>query len=60
MYGLIYPEEVITPVSLSPYVFVAFAVIFVAVAIVGIYGIYIVSTRRLKFIELLKKGAGVE
>jgi len=60
VYGLIYPEEVITPVSINPLVFVAFAVIFVAVAIVGIYGIYIVSTRRLKFIELLKKGAGVD
>jgi len=27
---------------------------------VGIYGIYVVSTRRLKFLELLKKGAGEE
>ena len=60
VYGLIYPEEVITSVSISPIVFVAFALIFVAVAVVGIYGIYIVSTRRLKFIELLKKGAGVD
>jgi hypothetical protein len=60
VYGLIYPEELITPVSISPFVFVAFALIFVAVAIVGIYGIYIVSTRRLKFTELLKKGAGVD
>lgn len=60
VYGLIYPEELITPVSISPFVFVAFALIFVAVAVVGIYGIYIVSTRRLKFTELLKKGAGVD
>jgi len=60
VYGLIYPEEVITSVTISPLVFVAFALLFVAVAVVGIYGIYIVSTRRLKFIELLKKGAGVD
>jgi len=60
VYGLIYPEELITPVSISPFVFVAFALIFVAVAVVGVYGIYIVSTKRLKFTELLKKGAGVD
>jgi len=60
VYGLIYPEEVITPVSISPFVFVAFALIFVAVAVIGVYGIYIVSTKRLKFTELLKKGAGVD
>jgi cytochrome bd ubiquinol oxidase subunit I len=59
VYGLIYPEEAITSVSISPSVFVAFALIFAAVAVLGIYGIYIVSTRRLKFTELLKKGAGV-
>ncbi len=59
VYGLIYPEEVITSVTISPLVFVAFALFFVVVAAVGIYGIYIVSTRRLKFLELLKKGAGV-
>ena len=60
VYGLIYPREVITSVTISPLVFVAFALLFVAVPVVGIYGIYIVSTRRLKFIELLKKGAGVD
>jgi len=60
VYGLIYPEEVITPVSISPLVFALFTLIFAGVAVVGIYGIYIVSTRRLKFIELLKKGGGVD
>ena len=55
VYGLIYPEELITPVTISPFVFVAFALIFVAVAIVGIYGIYIVSTRRLKFTRALEE-----
>jgi cytochrome d ubiquinol oxidase subunit I len=59
VYGLLYPEELITPVPIGPIVIV-FAILFVVVAIVGIYGIYVVSTRRLKFIELLKKGAGVE
>jgi len=29
-------------------------------AVVGIYGMYVVSTKRLRFIELLRKGAGVE
>jgi cytochrome d ubiquinol oxidase subunit I len=59
VYGLLYPEELITSVPVGP-VFILFAGLFVAVAAIGIYGIYVVSTRRLKFIELLKKGAGVE
>ena len=59
VYGLLYPEELITSVPIGP-VFILFAVLFVAVAAIGIYGIYVVSTRRLKFIELLKKGGGVE
>ena len=59
VYGLLYPEELVTPVTNGP-VFIVFAVLFVAVAVIGVYGIYVVSTKRLKFIELLKKGAGVE
>ncbi len=59
VYGLLYPEELITSVPVGP-VFILFAVLFVAVAAIGIYGIYVVSTRRLKFIELLKKGGGAE
>ena len=59
VYGLLYPEELVTSVPIGP-VFILFAVLFVAVAAIGIYGIYVVSTRRLKFIELLKKGGGVE
>ena len=59
VYGLLYPEELITSVPAGP-VFILFAVLFVVVAAIGVYGIYVVSTRRLKFIELLKKGAGVE
>jgi cytochrome d ubiquinol oxidase subunit I len=59
VYGLLYPEELITSVPIGP-VFILFAILFVAVAAIGIYGIYVVSTRRLKFVELLKKGGGVE
>jgi cytochrome d ubiquinol oxidase subunit I len=59
VYGLLYPEELMTRVPIGPVVLL-FALIFATVAIVGVYGIYVVSTRRLKFIELLKKGAGVE
>jgi cytochrome d ubiquinol oxidase subunit I len=59
VYGLLYPEELVTRFTIGP-VLILFAVLFVAIALVGIYGIYVVSTRRLKFIELLKKGAGVE
>lgn len=59
VYGLLYPEELVTRVTIEPVV-VLFAILFVAIAIVGIYGIYVVSTSRLKFIELLKKGGGVE
>jgi cytochrome d ubiquinol oxidase subunit I len=59
VYGLLYPEELMTSVPIGP-VFILFAVLFVVVAAIGIYGIYVVSTRGLKFVELLKKGAGVE
>ncbi len=59
VYGLLYPEELATRVNVWP-IIVLFAFLFVAIALVGVYGIYVVSTRRLKFIELLKKGAGVE
>ena len=59
VYGLVYPEELVTRFPVGP-VIIIFALLFVAVALGGIYGIYVVSTRRLKFIELLKKGGGVE
>ena len=60
VYGLLYPEEVVTPVPIDPLVLALFTLTFVAMAVVGLYGMYIVSTRGLTFIELLKKGAGVE
>ena len=59
VYGLLYPEELVTRVTVWP-IIILFALLFVAIALVGIYGIYVVSTRRLKFIELLKKGGGAE
>ena len=59
VYGLLYPEELVTRVTIWP-IIILFAFLFAAIALVGIYGIYVVSTRRLKFIELLKKGGGAE
>jgi hypothetical protein len=41
-------------------VLAVFVFAFVAVAVTGIVGMYIVSTKSLRFAELLKKGAGVE
>jgi hypothetical protein len=60
VYGLVYPAELVTPVSINPWILALFALTFVVMAVVGIYGIYIVATRPLRFIELLRKGAGVE
>lgn len=59
-YGLLYPSEIVTPVPIDPPVLLLFTMTFVAMAVVGLFGIYIVATRRLRFIELLRKGAGVE
>ena len=60
VYGLLYPEEVVTPVPINPTVLAIFVLVFVVVAIIGLYGMYIVSTRSLKFVELLKRGGGIE
>jgi cytochrome d ubiquinol oxidase subunit I len=60
VYGLLYPQEMVSPVPINPALLAAFATIFTATGLVGIYGMYIVSTRPLKFVELLKRGAGVE
>ncbi len=60
VYGLLYPSEISTPVPINPVVLAAFTITFVVMAVVGIYGMYVVSTKRLRFIELLRKGAGVE
>ncbi len=60
VYGLLYPEELITPVPINPIVLAFFVLTFVTVAVIGVYGMYVVATRPLRFIQLLKKGAGVE
>lgn len=60
VYGLLYPTELVTPVPIDTFALTIFTLTFVVMAIVGLYGIYIVATRPLRFIELLKKGAGVE
>lgn len=60
VYGLVYPEELITPVPVSPIVLGLFTLAFALVAIIGLYGMYYVATRPLKFTELLDKGAGAE
>jgi cytochrome d ubiquinol oxidase subunit I len=60
VYGLLYPEELITPVPIDPIALALFVLTFVTVAIVGLYGMYVVATSPLRFIQLLKKGAGVE
>jgi cytochrome d ubiquinol oxidase subunit I len=60
VYGLIYPAELVTPVPINPIVLALFVVVFATIAVVGLYGMYIVATRPPKFLELLKKGAGVE
>jgi cytochrome d ubiquinol oxidase subunit I len=60
VYGLLHPGELITPVPINPMVIAVFVATFATVAVVGIYGMYLVATRPLRFIELLRKGAGVE
>jgi cytochrome d ubiquinol oxidase subunit I len=60
VYGLIYPEELITPVPVNPIVLGLFTLAFALVAIIGLYGMYYVATRPLRFTELLDKGEGAE
>lgn len=60
VYGLLYPEELMTPVPVNPVVLALFVLVFVSMAIIGLYGMYIVATKTPRFVELLKKGAGVE
>ncbi len=60
VYGLLYPEELITSVPFNPAVLALFTLTFLAMAIIGIYGMYIVASKPLKFIELIKKGAGLK
>jgi cytochrome d ubiquinol oxidase subunit I len=61
VYGLLYPSELVTPVPYSTDPgFLAFAYfVILAVNIGGFFALYIVATREHRFLELLKKGAGV-
>ncbi|MGC9051070.1 cytochrome ubiquinol oxidase subunit I, partial [Pyrobaculum sp.] len=61
VYGLLYPSEIVTPVSYaSSPGFLTFAyLVILAVNLGGLYAMYLVATREYKFLELLKKGAGV-
>ena len=60
VYGLLHPEELITPVPINPIVLALFVATFATVAVVGTYGMYLVATRPLRFVEFLRKGAGLE
>jgi cytochrome d ubiquinol oxidase subunit I len=61
VYGLLYPEEL---VSISPIAretsFVAIAtLIILGVNLGGLYAMYVVATKELRFLDLLKKGLGI-
>lgn len=60
VYGLLYPDELITPVPINPIVLALFTLAFVSMAIIGLYGMYIIAAKPTRFLELLRKGAGVE
>lgn len=60
VYGLLYPEELVTPTPLSPLTMALFTLVFTGMAIGGLYGMYLVATRPLEFTKLLRKGAGAE
>jgi cytochrome d ubiquinol oxidase subunit I len=60
VYGLLYPQELVSPVPIDPIVLAVFTIIFSITALLGVFGMYLVCTRRLRFIELLERGAGVE
>ncbi|MFN4046499.1 MAG: cytochrome ubiquinol oxidase subunit I, partial [Acidilobaceae archaeon] len=61
VYGLLYPEELATPVPYATSLeFLAFAyAVILSVNLLGLYALYIVATRGPRFIELLKRGLGV-
>jgi cytochrome d ubiquinol oxidase subunit I len=61
VYGLLYPSEVETPVpyATSPGFLAVVYLVILAVEVGGLYAMYLVATREYKFIELLKKAAGV-
>ncbi|MCS6785008.1 MAG: cytochrome ubiquinol oxidase subunit I, partial [Candidatus Caldarchaeum sp.] len=60
VYGLLYPEELVTPAPVPASVMILFTAAFTVMAVGGIYGMYLVATRPLEFVKLLRRGAGVE
>jgi len=60
VYGLIYPAEIVTPVPFSPIVVLLFTALFLVIGACGLYGMYVVATCPIKFIELLRKRAGLD
>ncbi|MEN3048419.1 MAG: cytochrome ubiquinol oxidase subunit I [Candidatus Caldarchaeales archaeon] len=60
VYGLLYPEELVTPAEVSAATMAAFTTLFTAMSIAGVVGMYLVATRPLEFVRLLRRGAGVE
>ncbi len=60
VYGLLYPEELVTPTPVPATTMALFTAVFVAMAAGGLYGMYLVATRPLEFVRLLRRGAGLE
>lgn len=60
VYGLLTPAELVTPVSVQPVTIAIFTAVFTAMAFGGVYGMYLVATKPLLFVKLLRKGAGEE
>ncbi|MEM0503594.1 MAG: cytochrome ubiquinol oxidase subunit I [Archaeoglobaceae archaeon] len=56
VYGLLYPEELVTVVeyALTPHFLAFMSFVVLAIALAGIYAMYIVATKELKFLELLR------
>lgn len=60
VYGLLTPTELVTPVPASPLIMAAFTAVFVTMALGGVYGMYLVASKPLLFVKLLRRGAGEE
>ncbi|MEM4574455.1 MAG: cytochrome ubiquinol oxidase subunit I [Candidatus Caldarchaeum sp.] len=60
VYGLLTPNELVTPVPVSFETMALFTLAFGAMAFGGMYGMYLVAAKPLEFVKLLRKGAGVE
>jgi cytochrome d ubiquinol oxidase subunit I len=61
VYGLVYPSEVVSvsPIAYQTSFVLVAAFIVLAVNLAGLLAMYIVATRELRFLDLLKRGLGV-